>query len=174
MHVCTHLHMNIGHTLITFRNTTHIWKCTHPFSETYMKYAHTHTCTLTQRRTHTHHRRTHAHICTHTYVRTHAHTQWCTRTHTQTHMWINFCTKGTQRCRGTPLAGNPGTLLLQELDQHSHGSLETFTVNGELKLPCLNARLSPGTRKITMHYSFDMAQVSIDRKLFHDLPVIQL
>ena len=42
---------------------------------------------------------------------------------------------------------------------------QTFTVDGELKLPCLHARLSPGTQKITMHYSFDMAQqVSMGRK----------
>ena len=44
MHVHTHLHMNIRHTLITFRNTTHIRKCTHPLPETY---THTRTCTLT-------------------------------------------------------------------------------------------------------------------------------
>ena len=41
---------------------------------------------------------------------------------------------------------------------------QIFTVNGELKLPCLHARLSPGTQ-ITMHYSFDMAQqVSMGKK----------
>ena len=28
---------------------------------------------------------------------------------------------------------------------------QTFTVDGELKLPCLHAQLSPGTQKITMH-----------------------
>ena len=36
---------------------------------------------------------------------------------------------------------------------------QSFMVDGELKPPCLNARLSPGTHNITMHYSFDMAQL---------------
>ena len=50
---------------------------------------------------------------------------------------------------------------------------QMFTIDGELKVPCLNARIKPGTEKITMHYSFDMAQVSIRRtKVLQNLLVI--
>ena len=35
---------------------------------------------------------------------------------------------------------------------------ETFTVDGQLKVPPVDACLAPATRNITMHFSFDMAQ----------------
>ena len=103
MHVCTHLHMNIDSTqnLITYKNTARIQKCTPPLLEMHM-----HDCVPTW---------THAH--------THAHGHTHTRTHK--HFTHNIYIKGTQRCRGTHLAGNPGMLPLQTLDWYGQGSLET-------------------------------------------------
>ena len=81
------------------------------------------TCVCTASHTCTHvHNLMHTRTCTHSYQHTYKHTHIPLPTHTypaciQKHSYVHIdhLHKGTQRCRGTPLAGNLKTLLLQEL-----------------------------------------------------------
>ena len=45
---------------------------------------------------------------------------------------------------------------------------ETFTVDGQLKVPPISACLAPATRDITMHFSFDMAQQVCYSLVWHE------
>ena len=116
-----------------------------------------HTCTLITLPPHTD---THAHIRTYTHVRVHT----CTPVE-YTHTSI-YLTCGLTSIRKV-LKDAEAHLLLATKERSYYKTLvdkakaivaQTFTVDGELKLPSLDAWSSPGNKKISMHYSFEMAQ----------------
>ena len=83
-------------------------------------------------------------------------------------MCCNFCIKVLKEAEAhLVLATQERSYYKSLVDMSKRVLQQSFTVDGELKPPCLNARLSPGTHNITIHYSFDMAQqVSMDRNCF--------
>ena len=109
------------------------------------------------------------HTHTQTHTPTHPHTHTYTRTLTyaykSTYMLITFSIRVLKDAEAHLLLATQKRSYYKSLIDMAKAVLQqTFTVDGQLKLPCLNAQLSPGTHKITMHYSFDMAQqVSMGR-----------
>ena len=107
---------------------------------------------------------TNVHVHAIVHVQRHTHTHTHTHKQTQALTCINFCTKVLKDAEEHLLLATKERSYYKSLVDSAKAVFKrTFTVDGELKPPCLNARLSPGTHNITMHYSFDMAQqVSVD------------
>ena len=100
-----------------------------------------------------------AYVCVHTHTHTHKHL---------TYTCIDFCIKVLKDAEAQLLLATQERSYYKGLIEKAKAVMEQdFTVDGELKPPCLNACLSPGTNKITVHYSFDMAQqVGMNKNCF--------
>ena len=85
------------------------------------RHIHVHMCTISCIHAHAH---THTNIHTNTHIPPPPHTHTCMHACIQKHLPVDIdhLHKGIQRCRSTPLAGNPRTLLLQESGWNSQGS----------------------------------------------------